>query len=286
MGKDSAHLELRSPGGSALPTRGNWTTAFARAAGIQADHVGVFPVRLALKTVLPALVAALLPLAWVPGARSQSAEAGGAAVFYRLNLDLARAMDRSLGEFHENSRRVAAEASMPALVIRQTAAVPQAQFWGAFPDAPVRAARLRLIALGVDAAGIFAEEGVPTPLLRMAAVESGFDPRAQSVKGARGLWQLMPETALRFGLRVDAQRDERTHPVRSTRAAARYLRELFLRYGDWLLALAAYNAGEKKVSAAIERAGTRDFWELAQRGWLPEETRRYVPAVLGVTGAK
>ena len=96
----------------------------------------------------------------------------------------------------------------------------------------------------------------------------------------------MPETALRFGLRVDQQSDERTHPVRSTRAAARYLRELYLRYGDWLLALAAYNAGEKRVSAAIERTGTRDFWELAQRGGLPEETRRYVPAVMGMTGAK
>jgi len=65
---------------------------------------------------------------------------------------------------------------------------------------------------------------------------------------------------------------------------ARYLRELYLRYGDWLLALAAYNAGEKKVSAAIERAGTRDFWQLAQRGWLPLETRRYVSAVMGWTG--
>jgi hypothetical protein len=120
----------------------------------------------------------------------------------------------------------------------------------------------------------------------------------------RGLWQLMPATTVRFGLRVDENMDERTHPARSTRAAARYLRELYLRFGDWLLALAAYNAGEARVESAIarvaaklERAGLSDFRTpvesiglltpektrphiLAVLELMPEETRRYVPTIL------
>jgi hypothetical protein len=155
------------------------------------------------------------------------------------------------------------------------------------PEA-VAAARERLRALGVEADRIFAEEGVPQALLVVAQVESNFDPLALSPKGARGLWQLMPETAARFGLRVDAGIDERTHPVPATRAAARYLRELYLRFGDWLLALAAYNAGEGRVESALARAASgkpspsfrASFWHLATLGLLPEETRRYVPAIL------
>ena len=151
---------------------------------------------------------------------------------------------------------------------------------GSIPLARVNAAQSRLLGLRVDAARIFAEEGVPIELLVVAEVESGFNPLALSPKGARGPWQLMPATAQRFGLRVNERTDERIHPERSTRAAARYLRELYAQFGDWLLALAAYNAGEQRVSTAIARGGTRDFWQLAQRRLLPEETRRYVPAVL------
>jgi soluble lytic murein transglycosylase-like protein len=146
----------------------------------------------------------------------------------------------------------------------------------------VSAAQSRLRRLRVDAARIFEEEGVPLELLVVAEVESGFNPLALSPKGARGPWQLMPATAQRFGLRVNGQTDERVHPERSTRAAARYLRELYAQFGDWELALAAYNAGEQRVASAIERGGTRDFWQLAQQQLLPEETRRYVPAVLGL----
>jgi hypothetical protein len=144
----------------------------------------------------------------------------------------------------------------------------------------VNAAQARLLELHVDASQIFVEEGVPLELLVVAEVESGFDPLAISPKGARGPWQLMPATAERFGLRVDGLMDERIHPERSTRAAARYLRELHAQFGNWLLALAAYNAGEQRVAKAVKRGGTRDFWQLAARRLLPTETQRYVPAVL------
>ncbi|MBI3698392.1 MAG: lytic transglycosylase domain-containing protein [Acidobacteria bacterium] len=120
---------------------------------------------------------------------------------------------------------------------------------------------------------------VPDPR-RIIQVESQFNPRAISPKGARGLWQLTPGTARRFGLRVDAHDDERVDPARSTRAATRYLAYLHGLFGDWRLVLAAYNAGESRVLRAIEHGGTRDFYELSRRGLLPEETRRYVPAVL------
>ncbi len=129
-------------------------------------------------------------------------------------------------------------------------------------------------------ARILEQEGAPAELLNVARVESGFNPFALSPKGARGLWQFMPDTARRFGLRVDARRDDRLQPELSTRAAARYLRFLHATFGDWKLALAAYNAGEGRVLRAIQQGRTRDFREIARRRLLPEETRRYVPAVL------
>ncbi len=131
---------------------------------------------------------------------------------------------------------------------------------------------------------VLAEEQLPPELLAVALVESGFDPLALSPKGARGIWQLMPATAQRYGLTAQAAHDQRTQPEQATRAAARYLRDLFQLFSDWKLALAAYNAGEARVQRAINRAGSRDFDELARRGLLPSETQRYVPAVLAAWG--
>jgi soluble lytic murein transglycosylase-like protein len=126
---------------------------------------------------------------------------------------------------------------------------------------------------------ILHEEGLPADLMWIGLVESGYDPRARSPKNALGIWQLIPETAATFGLKMD-KRDERIDPERSTRAAARYLKRLYGRFGDWTLALAAYNAGEMRVQSAVDQAHDRDFWHLAASGMLPRETQAYVPAVL------
>jgi soluble lytic murein transglycosylase-like protein len=129
---------------------------------------------------------------------------------------------------------------------------------------------------------ILREENLPPELLAVAMVESGLNPLALSPKGARGIWQFMPATAERYGLAIGATEDHRTSPEYSTRAAARYLRDLYRQFDDWKLALAAYNWGEDKVQRVIDRTGVRDFDEMARRGLLPLETRKYVPAVLAV----
>jgi hypothetical protein len=129
-------------------------------------------------------------------------------------------------------------------------------------------------------AGILREKGLPASLVSVAEVESGFNPMALSPKGARGLWQLMPETARRYRLIVEPHLDERIDPVKSTFAAAAYMKDLYTRFQDWPLALAAYNAGQDRVEQALRRVGAQNFWTLQQQAALPDETLRYVPAVL------
>ncbi|MEW6127489.1 MAG: lytic transglycosylase domain-containing protein [Acidobacteriota bacterium] len=129
-------------------------------------------------------------------------------------------------------------------------------------------------------APILEEERLPVGLLSVAFVESRFNPLALSPKGARGMWQFMPATAARYGLTVEPANDHRTHVEHSTRAAARYLRDLYRQFGDWKLAIAAYNAGENRVQRIINKTGIRDFDEMSRRGLLPLETRNYVPAVM------
>jgi hypothetical protein len=127
---------------------------------------------------------------------------------------------------------------------------------------------------------ILEEEGVPASLALLPVIESNFRPDALSSDGGRGLWQLQPRTARRFGLTVTARRDDRIDPEQSTRAAARYLRLLYTRYGDWPLALAAYNAGEGRVDKALRRAAGTSFWEAEPH--LPRICREYVPRFLAV----
>ena len=127
---------------------------------------------------------------------------------------------------------------------------------------------------------IFASEGVPPELVWIAEVESRLDPQARSHAGALGLFQIMPETARRFGLRLGQYVDERYNPEKSAGAAARYLRTLYQEFGSWQLAVAAYNAGEGRVGRALRWSPTGTFEEIAPR--LPAETRNYVPRVMMV----
>ena len=128
---------------------------------------------------------------------------------------------------------------------------------------------------------ILQRHGVPTDIAAaLILIESGGNAAALSAKGARGLWQLMPGTARRYGLRVDDSRDERLDLSRASDAAAQYLHDLYLRFGDWRLALAGYNAGEASVSAAIQSARSENFDQLTRLQLLPLETRNYVPRVL------
>lgn len=132
---------------------------------------------------------------------------------------------------------------------------------------------------------MLAQMGLPRELMMVAFVESEFIPTAVSPKGATGPWQFIPATAARYGLQLGIWRDERTDFEKSTFAAARYLSHLHGVFGDWLLALAAYNAGEDMVAGAIVKGRTRDFWRLHRMGLLPRETQDYVPEILGTLGA-
>ncbi len=130
---------------------------------------------------------------------------------------------------------------------------------------------------------IFREEGIPTDLAQVALIESSFLPRARSPKAAHGIWQFMPRTGRQYGLTTNATVDERSDPVKATRAAAKHLAYLHELFHDWYLALAAYNAGEGKILRAQERTGLNDFWQLAASGMLRAQTQNYVPAVIAAT---
>lgn len=129
-------------------------------------------------------------------------------------------------------------------------------------------------------AQILQKEGLPQELISLAQVESNFWPRAISSADAVGLWQFMVETGTRYGLKRNDWVDERRDPEKSTRAAVRYLKDLYRRFGDWYLALAAYNAGENRVESAIAAGNSRDYWLLCRKGLLPPETRSFVPIFL------
>ena len=168
-----------------------------------------------------------------------------------------------------------------------TSALPVKQFIGYFARGRGRttmeAGLLRSVRFREMAERIFKEEGVPTDLIWLAQVESGWNPYALSSANAKGIWQFVPSTGSRFGLAQNYWVDERSNPEKSTRAAARYLKFLANRYNQsWSLALAAYNTGEGNVDSAIARSGSRDFWRLHNGRYMAQETRNYVPAILAV----
>lgn len=126
------------------------------------------------------------------------------------------------------------------------------------------------------------KEGLPLDLIYLAQAESAFKPRAVSSKGARGIWQFMPYSGEEYGLHRTFWVDQRDDPEAATEAAAETLRDLYQTFGDWYLAMAAYNSGPMNVARAVERTGYADFWELQQRNALPEQTKNYVPIILAL----
>ena len=132
-------------------------------------------------------------------------------------------------------------------------------------------------------ARVLREEGVPQDLIYLAQAESAFQPLALSRAGARGIWQFVAYRGTEYGLRHTWWVDERQDPEKATRAAAQHLRDLYGVFGDWYLAMAAYNCGPGNVQKGIERTGYADFWELYRRKVLPRETRNYVPIILALT---
>jgi len=126
---------------------------------------------------------------------------------------------------------------------------------------------------------ILREEGLPDEIIYLSMIESGFKTNAYSWAHAAGPWQFISATGRNFGLEIDWWYDERRSPELSTRAAAEYLRELYARFGDWYLAMAAYNCGEGKVGRHVRSYGD-DYWNLRR---LPRQTRNYVPTYIGAT---
>jgi membrane-bound lytic murein transglycosylase D len=130
---------------------------------------------------------------------------------------------------------------------------------------------------------ILDNEGVPEELIYLAQVESGFLPRARSNKKAVGMWQFVQFRGRQYGLMQGPGTDDRLDPEKATRAAAHHLHDLYAMFGDWYLAMAAYNCGPGCVQRAVERTGYADFWELRRLNVLPRETANYVPLIVALT---
>ena len=131
-------------------------------------------------------------------------------------------------------------------------------------------------------AKVLNQEGLPEELGYLALLESEFVVDTTSRNGAVGLWQFIATTARRYGLRIDEWVDERRDPVKSTRAAAGYLKDLHDYYGRWYLATAAYNAGPRNIDKALQQSGAKDFWSIKAKAKLSEETRNFVPKFVAI----
>lgn len=132
-------------------------------------------------------------------------------------------------------------------------------------------------------AAVLTQEGLPKELGYLALLESQFIVDSTSRNGASGLWQFIASTARRYGLRIDQWVDERRDPVKSTRAAAAYLKDLHDYYGRWFLATAAYNAGPGNVDKALRQSQAQDFWSIKDKAQLSEETRNFVPKFIAIS---
>jgi membrane-bound lytic murein transglycosylase D len=155
----------------------------------------------------------------------------------------------------------------------------------------------RILIAGLERSGrykdmiqrVLADEGVPEELIFLAQAESGFLPRALSpakgcgTGGCAGMWQFAAFRGKEYGLLQTSATDDRLDPEKATRAAAHHLRDLYNHFGDWYLAMAAYNCGPGCVDSAVLKTGYADFWELRRKNALPSETANYVPAILAMT---
>lgn len=161
---------------------------------------------------------------------------------------------------------------------------PRVEYWIRYFKGPGRKAFLRWMVRGETVrhlvAPVLRNEGMPQELFFLAMIESGFSNAAFSVARATGTWQFMPGTARLYGLQIDYWMDERRDPHKATVAAARLLKDLYGEFGDWYLAMAAYNAGPGRIRKAIRTSGGKDFWTLADAGVIANETRHYVPKIL------
>lgn len=224
---------------------------------------------LALMTCLPATAAQ-------DASAGKRAAGNGRDPFASYNTELSVAASQAL-------TRVDAPAPVTTAAGNEAAKMPGGmQLRALGPRGKLQAARARVERLLPVIGPILRKAGIPVQLAAVVLVESGGDPTALSPKGARGLWQLMPGTAREYGLIVNGEVDQRLDVVKSTRAAAEYLRDLYAEFGNWKLALAAYNAGDEAVHRAMEQTGGVGF--VTARRALPVETQSYVPAVLHALG--
>ena len=130
---------------------------------------------------------------------------------------------------------------------------------------------------------VFQEAGLPEDLAYLAMIESGFNNKAYSPAAASGMWQFIKGTGLRYGLAIDSYVDERRDPEKATRAAAKYLLDLYKQFGSWYLAAASYNCGEGRVQRELNQSNHKNFWELSANMCLPTETKNYVPQMIAAT---
>ena len=218
----------------------------------------------------------------------------GAQAAYNASIELARNVaGRELeGEPRDSSSTEDVSDGGPGAIQRYTvgdmafdtnAAV---EHWMNYYSATPRGRSTMMIGMGRShsylemARAEFRGAGIPEDLVSLALVESVWNPRAVSPAAAGGIWQFIPSTATDYGLTVKAGNDERSDPLKQTRVAAAYLRDLHTLFGDWALAMAAYNSGEPRVMSAIVKNGRADFWDLCDKQLLPKETRDYVPKIL------
>jgi hypothetical protein len=210
---------------------------------------------------------------------SQNADSGISQPFAGIDASLVRAADTLLVSSAQSTPTTTGKTNAAKTAVNFVP-IDNSQRYRVSDDGGLNTAAMRLNLLRPVLDPILRRHGIPTDLAAVIVVESGGRIDALSPKGARGLWQLMPDTARRYGLRVDEIRDDRLNLFSATDAAARYLHDLYAEFRDWKLALAAYNTGEGNVGSAILKAHTQDFDQLSSLRMLPLETRNYVPRVL------